>query len=146
MAKVLERTVEVLGLGFGVWWGVDLRKLGGLVLLALESQGLVIIGLAWVLLLGVIVLGLAILPGLGVLEFRSILALENCLVFGNSLVLVLVFLLHCWIRILRSLHPGLGLESVLELESFLWVEVRLPSLLKRQALVSIVLVQWQGLW
>ena len=92
------------------------------------------------LLLGVIVLGLAILLGLGVLEFRSLLALEDCLVFGYSLVLVLVFLLRCWIRILRSLRPGLGLESVLELE------VLLPSLLDRQALVSIVLVQRQGLW
>ena len=92
-----------------------------LVLLALEYRDLVVLGLAWVLLLGVIVLGLAILLGLGVLEFRSLLALEDCLVFGYSLVLVLVFLLRCWIRILRSLRPGLGRESVLELESFLWL-------------------------
>ena len=67
-----------------------MKKLGALVLLALESRGLVVLGLAWVLLLGVIVLGLAILLGLGVLEFRSLLALEDCLVFRNSLVLVLV--------------------------------------------------------
>ena len=111
-----------------------------LVLLALEYRDLVVLGLAWVLLLGVIVLGLAILLGLGVLEFRSLLALEDHLVFGYSLVLVLVFLLRCWIRILRSLRPGLGLESVLDLE------VLLPSLLDRQALVLMVLVQRQGLW
>ena len=74
---------------------VDLRKLGALVLLALESRGLVVLGLAWVLLLGVIVLDLAILLGLGVLEFRSLIALEDCLVFGYSLVLGLVFLLRC---------------------------------------------------
>ena len=125
---------------------VDLKKLGALVLLALESRGLVVLGLAWVLLLGVIVLGLAILLGLGVLEFRSLLALKDCLVFGYSLVLVLVFLLRCWICILRSLRPGLGLGSVLELEFFLWLEELLPSLLERQALDSMVLVQWQGLW
>ena len=47
------------------------------------------------LLLGVIVFGLVIVLGLGVLEFRLLLALENCLVFGYSLVLVLVFLLPC---------------------------------------------------
>ena len=123
-----------------------MKKLGALVLLALESRGLVVLGLAWVLLLGVIVLGLAILLGFGVLEFHSLLGLEDCLVFGYSLMLVLVFLLRCWIRILRSLHPGLGLESVLELESFLWLEELLPSLLEWQALGSMVLVQRQGLW
>ena len=117
-----------------------------LVLLALESRDLVVLGLAWVLLLGVVVLGLTILLGLGVLEFHSLLAIEDCLVFGYSLVLVLVFLLRCWIRILRSLRPGLGLESVLELESFLWLEELLPSLLEWQALGSMVLVQRQGLW
>ena len=70
-------------------------KLGAPVLLVREFRGLVVLGLAWVLLLGVIVLGLAILVGLGVLEFRFPLALEDCLVFGYSLVLVLVFLLRC---------------------------------------------------
>ena len=123
-----------------------MKKLGTLVLLALEFRGLVVLGLAWVLLLGVIVLGLAILLGLGVLEFRSLLALEDCLVFGYSWVLVLVFLPRYWIRILRSLRHGLGLEYVLELGSFLWLKVWLPSLLERQGLVSMVLVQWQGLW
>ena len=123
-----------------------MRRQGALVPLALESRGLVILGLAWVLLLGVIVLGLAILLGLGVLESRSLLALEDVLVFGYSLVLVLVFLLRCWIRILRSLRPDLGLEFVLELEYLLRLEVLLPSLLERQALVSMVLVQRQGLW
>ena len=123
-----------------------MRKLGALVLLALESRGLVVLGLAWVLLLGVIVLGQAILLGLGVLELRFLLALEDCLVPGYSLVLVQVFLLRCWSRILRSLRTGLGLESVLELESFLWLGVQLPSLLERQALDSMVLVQRQGLW
>ena len=74
---------------------VDLRTLGALVLLALDSRGLVVLGLAWVLLLGVIVLGLAILLGLGVLGFRCLLALEDFLVLGCFLVLVLVFLLRC---------------------------------------------------
>ena len=123
-----------------------MRRLGALVVLALETRGLIVLGLVWVLLLGVIVLGLAILLSLGVLEFRSLLALEDCLLIGYSLVLVLVFLLRCWIRILRSLRPGLGLESVLELGSLLWLEVQEPSLLERQALVSMVLVQRQGLW
>ena len=98
------------------------------------------------LLLSVVVIGLGILQSLGVLVFRYLLALEDWLVFGYSLVLVLVFLLRCWIRILRSLRPYLGLESVLGLESFLWPVVQLLSLLERQALVSIVLVQRQGLW
>ena len=142
--KILERTVEVLGLSLGIWWVVDLKKLGALVLLALESQGFVVLGLVCVLLLGVIVLGLGILRGLGVLKFRYLLALEDFLVLGYCLVLVLVFLLRCWIRILRNLRPGLGLESVLELESSLWLEVQLPFLLERQALM--VLVQRQGLW
>ena len=123
-----------------------MRTLGALVLLALESRGLVVLGLAWLLLLGVVVLGLAILLGFGVLEFRFLLALEDCLVLEYSLVLVLVFLLRCWIRILRNLRPGLGLKFVLELEYLLWLEVLLPSLLERQALVSMVLVQRQGLW
>ena len=78
-----------------------------------------LLGLAWVLLLGEIILDLAILLGLDVLEFRTLLALEDCLLFGYFLVQVLVFLLRCWLRILRSLRPGLVLECVLELESFL---------------------------
>ena len=94
---------------------VDLKKLGALVLLALKSRGLLVLDLAWVLLLGVIVLGLGILQGLVVLEFRYLLVLGDFLVLGYFLVLVLVFLLRCWSRILRSLPPGLGLESVLEL-------------------------------
>ena len=120
--------------------------LGALVLLALESRGLVVLGLAWVLLLGVIVLVLAILLGFVVLEFHSLLALEDSLVFGYSLVLVLLLLLRYWIRILRSLRCGLRLEFVLELEFLPWLEVLLSSLLERQALVSKVLVQRQGLW
>ena len=65
---------------------------------------------------------------------------------GYSLVLVLVFLLRCWICILRSLRPGLGLGSVLELKFVLWLEELLPSWLERQALDSMVLIQRQGLW
>ena len=122
-----------------------MRMLGALVQLVLVFLDPVL-GPALVLLLGVAVLGLAILLGLGVLEFRSLLVLEDCLVFGYSLVLVLVFLLRCWIRILRSLRPGLGLGSLLGLEYFLWLEVRLPSLLEREAFLSMVLVQRQGLW
>ena len=68
--------------------------LGALVQLVLVFPDPVL-GPAWVLLLGVIVLGLGILQGLGVLESHYLLALEDCLVFGNSLVLVLVFLLRC---------------------------------------------------
>ena len=91
--------------------------LGALVQLVLVFLDLVL-GPARVLLLGVVILGLGMLQGLGVLEFRCILALEGFLVLGYFLVLVMVFLLRCWIPILRSLRPGLGLESVLELESF----------------------------
>ena len=72
-----------------------MRKLSTLVLVAQETRGLVVLGLAWLLLLGVIVHGLAILLSLGVQEFCSLLALEDCLVIGYSLVLVLVFLLRC---------------------------------------------------
>ena len=71
-----------------------MRILGALVQLVLVFLDPVL-GPAWVLFLGVVVLGLGILQGLGVLEFRSLLALEDCLVFGYSLVLVLVFLLRC---------------------------------------------------
>ena len=123
-----------------------MRKLGALVRLALESRGLVVLDLASVLLLGVLVLDLAILPSLDVMEFGSLLILEDCLVLWYSLVLFLVFLLRCWICILKSLRPGVGLESVLELQSFLWLEVLLSSLLEQQALDSMVLVQRQGLW
>ena len=119
--------------------------LGALVQLVLVFLGPVV-GLACVLLLGVIVLGQAILLGLGVLEFCYLLALEDFLVLGYFLVLVLVFLLGCWICIRRSLCPDLGLASVLELESCSWLGVRLPSLLERQAFVSMVLVQRQGPW
>ena len=68
--------------------------LGALVQLVLVSLDHVL-GPASVLLLGVVVLGLGILQGLGVLGFRYLLALEDCLVLGYFLVLVLVFLLPC---------------------------------------------------
>ena len=141
---VLERMAEVLGLDLDVWRLVVLEMLGALLQRVLAYLG-PLRGLAWVLLLGVVALGLVFFLGLVVLEFRSLLALEDCLVFGYSMVLVLEFLLRCWIRILRNLRPGLGLEYVLELESFLWLEELLPSLLERQALGSMVLVQRQGL-
>ena len=124
---------------------VDLKTLGALVQLVLAFLD-PDLGLAWVLLLGAIVLGLGILRDLGVLEFRYLLALEDFLVLRYFLGLVLVFLLHCWIRIQRSLRPDLGLKSILELGSFLWQEVWLPSLLERQVLISMVLVQQQGFW
>ena len=41
-----------------------------------------VLGPAWVLLLGVVVLGLGILQGLGVLELRYLLALGDFLVLG----------------------------------------------------------------
>ena len=53
-----------------------------------------VLGPAWVLLLGVIVLGLGIIRGLGVLEFRYLLVLEGPLVLGYFFVLVLVFFLR----------------------------------------------------
>ena len=116
---------------------------------ALVQQVLVfldpVLGPAWVLLLAVIVLGLGILQGLGVLEFRYLLVVGDFLVLGYFLLLVLVFLLRGWIRILRSLRPGPGPKSVLELAALLLLEVQLPSLLERQALVSMVVVQRQGL-
>ena len=87
---------------------------GALVQRVLEYQG-PLRSLAWVLLLGVVALGLVFPRGLVALEFGFLLVREDCSVLGYSLVLVLVFLLRCWIRILRSLRPGLGLESVLEL-------------------------------
>ena len=54
-----------------------------------------VLGPAWMLLLGVVVLGLGILQGLGVLRFCYLLALGNCVVLGYFLVLGLVFLLPC---------------------------------------------------
>ena len=54
-----------------------------------------VLGPAWVLLLAVVVLGLGILQGLGVLEFRCLLGLENFFVPGCFLVLVQLFLLRC---------------------------------------------------
>ena len=143
---VLERMAEVLGLDSDVWRLVDLEMLGALVQRVLEYLG-PLRGLAWVLLPGVVALGLVFLLGLVALEFRFLLALEDCSVLVYSLVLVLVFLLRCWIRILRILRPGLGLGSVLGLECVLGLEVGLPSLLERQAWASLmVLVQRQGLW
>ena len=52
--------MEGVGLGLGVWLVTDLKMLGALVQLVLVSLDPVL-GLAWVLLLGVIVLGLGIL-------------------------------------------------------------------------------------
>ena len=74
---------------------VELKMLGALVQLALESRGLVVLGLAWMLLLGVIGLGLGILQGLGVLDFHYLLVLCDFLLLGYFLVLVLVNLLRC---------------------------------------------------
>ena len=73
---------------------VDLRRLGALVQLVLVFQDPVL-GPAWVLLLGVIVLGLGILQGLGVMEFCYLPVLGDFLVLGYSLLLVRVFLLRC---------------------------------------------------
>ena len=111
VASVLERMAEVPGLGLGVSQLVDLRMLGALVQLVLVFLDLVL-GPAWVLPLGVIVLGRGILQVIGVLEFRCLLVLEGFLVLAYFLVLVLVFLLRSWIDILKSLRPCLGLESL----------------------------------
>ena len=85
---VLERMAEVLGLDLDVWRLVDLEMLGALVPGVLEYQG-PLRGLAWVLLLAVVALGLVFLLGLVAQGSRYLLAL------GYSLVLVQVFLLRC---------------------------------------------------
>ena len=85
---VLERMVEVLGLDLDVWRLVDLEMLGALVQQVLECLCL-LRGLAWVHLLGVVALGLVILPGVVAQRFRYIL------VPGYFLVLVLGFLRRC---------------------------------------------------
>ena len=88
VAKALERMVEVLGLDLGVWRLVDLEMLGALVQRVLGCLGLVR-GLAWVLLLGVVALGLVFLLGLVAQGPRYLREL------GYFLVLVLEFLLRC---------------------------------------------------
>ena len=85
---VLERMGEVLGLDLDVWRLVDLEILGALVQRVPEYQG-PLRGLAWVLLLAVVALGLVFLLGLVAQGSRYLLAL------GYFLVLVLEFLLHC---------------------------------------------------
>ena len=69
--------------------------LGMLVTLDQLLQGFVLVGLglAWVLLLDVTVLGLGFLRGLGVLVLRFLLGFECCL--GCVSGLVLDFRLHC---------------------------------------------------
>ena len=121
---VLERMAVVLGLDLDVWRLVDLEMLGALVQQVLEFLG-PLHGLAWVLLPGVVALGLVFLLGPVVQGFRYVLAL------GCFFVLVLGFLLHCWIRILSILRPGLGLESVLGWEFVLGLAVGLPFLLEQ---------------
>ena len=65
---------------------------------------------------------------------------------GYFLIVVLGFLLHCWIRILRILHPELGLKYVHGLEIVVRLAVALPSLLERQGWSLLMgLVQGQGL-
>ena len=91
--------------------------------------------------LGVVALGLVFFLGLVAQDSRNLLGL------GYFLVLVLEFVLRCWIRILRIIHPGFGLESVLGLVSLLEQAVGLHSLLEWQAWASLtVLVQRQWLW
>ena len=88
VAMVLERMAEVLGLDLDVWRLVDWEMLGALVQQVLECLG-PLRGLAWVLLLGVVALGLVFLLSLVVQGFRYLLAL------GDFLVLVYEFLLRC---------------------------------------------------
>ena len=78
-AMVLERMVKVLGLDFDVWRVVDSQVLVALVQRVLESLG-PLWGLAWVLLLRVVVLGLVFLLGLVAQGFRYLLALGDFLV------------------------------------------------------------------
>ena len=68
---------------------------GMLVALVQQLQGfvLVVLGLAWALLLDVVVLGLGFLLGLGVLVLRFLLGLGCFLGFVSGLVLD--FRLHC---------------------------------------------------
>ena len=79
VAMALERMAEVLGLDLDVWRLVDLEMLGALVQRVLESLG-PLRGLAWVLRLGVVVLGLVFLLGLVAQGFRYLLALAHFLV------------------------------------------------------------------
>ena len=121
--------------------------LGMLVALDQQVQDFVLVarGLAWVLLLGVVVLGLGFLRCLGVLVLRFLLGLGYYL--GCASGLVLGCRLHCLIRILRSLRPGLGLGlglmMVLELLALL---EGLSSLLERQAWAWLMLMALQELW
>ena len=88
VAMVLERMAEDLGLDLDVWRLVGLEILGALVQRVLEYLG-PLWGLAWVLLLGVVALGLVFLLGLVAPGSRYLLEL------GYFLVLVLEFLLRC---------------------------------------------------
>ena len=122
-----------------------MMDLGMLVALVRQVQGFVLVarGLALVLLLDVVVLGLGFLRGLKVLVLRFLLGLGCFLGFVSGLVLD--FRLRCLIRILRSLGPvlGLGLMMVLELLALL---EGLLSLLERQAWTWLVLMALQELW
>ena len=116
-----QETVVALGLDLGFLKAADLGMQVGLVLVDRSCLSRNIgLGLAWVLIPDAVVLGLVFLEGLGVLGFRFLLSL------GDFVDSVLGSRLHYFIRILRSLRPGLGQEVVLVLV------VGLPSLLERQ--------------
>ena len=63
VGMVLETIAEVIGLDFDVWRLVDLQRLGALIQRVLENQG-PLQSLVWVVLVGVVVLGLVFKPGL----------------------------------------------------------------------------------
>ena len=110
-----------LGLDLGFLKAVDLRMLVGPVLVGQGYLSLNLgLGLAWVLLPDTVVLGQVFPRCLGVLGFRFLLSL------GDFVDSVLGSRFRYWIRILRSLHLGLGLGMAPVLV------VGLPSLLERQ--------------
>ena len=123
MGLVVERDQEAavaLGLDLGFLKAVDLGMLVGTVLVdhgcLRVSLGL---GLAWVLLADPVVLGQVFLRCLGVLGFHFLLNL------GHFIDSIIGTYLRYLIRIVRSLHPGLGLEVTLVLV------VGLPFVLER---------------
>ena len=125
-----------LSVDLGFLRAVDLGMLMGPVLV---DQGFLSLnlglGLAWVLLPDAVVLGQLFLRCLDVLGFRFLLSL------GDFVDLVLGSRLHYLIRILRSLHLGLGLEVALVLV------VGLPSLLEQEAWAWMrILMALQELW
>jgi len=116
-----QEVVVALGLDLGFLKEVDLGML--VVPVMVDQRSLTLndgLGLAWVLLPNAVLLGQLFLRCLGVLGFYLLLSL------GELVSSLLSSRLRYLIGILRSLHPGLGLEVALVLV------VGLPSFLEGQ--------------